>query len=170
MCQTSLAISPLKHRYQERHLVQLQLTILLTIRRSRLFTRSCTHCFSGIWGSSRNVCTKGAIFEGRLPGTCLVVQWLRLCAPNAGGLGSIPGWGTIEHVSTKDPKCHNENGTSHVPQLSPSSAKKKKKKRRDGLRPTLRCQKWHGFLLLSTPHPAPLPPSCQLFTCPVLIQ
>ena len=24
-------------------------------------------------------------------GTCLVVQWLRLCAPNAGGLGSIPG-------------------------------------------------------------------------------
>ncbi|TEA37365.1 hypothetical protein DBR06_SOUSAS1910057, partial [Sousa chinensis] len=24
----------------------------------------------------------------------LVVQWLRLCAPNAGGLGSIPGQGT----------------------------------------------------------------------------
>ena len=64
--------------------------------------------------------------EGR--GMFLVFQWLRLCAPNAGGLGSIPGWGTIEHVSTKDPKCHNENGTSHVPQLSPSSAKKKKKK------------------------------------------
>ena len=63
--------------------------------------------------------------EGR--GMFLVFQWLRLCAPNAGGLGSIPGWGTIEHVSTKDPKCHNENGTSHVPQLSPSSAKKKKK-------------------------------------------
>ena len=87
--------------------------------------------------------------EGR--GMFLVFQWLRLCAPNAGGLGSIPGWGTIEHVSTKDPKCHNENGTFHVPQLSPSSAKKKKKKkRRDGLRPTLRCQKWHGFSLLST--------------------
>ena len=27
-------------------------------------------------------------------GTSLVVQWLRLCAPNAGGMGSIPGGGT----------------------------------------------------------------------------
>ena len=27
--------------------------------------------------------------------TSLVVQWLRLWAPNAGGLGSIPGQGTI---------------------------------------------------------------------------
>ena len=26
-------------------------------------------------------------------GTSLVVQWLRLHAPNAGGLGSIPVWG-----------------------------------------------------------------------------
>ena len=98
LCQTSLAISPLKHRYQERQLVQLQLTILLTIRRSGLFTRPCTHCFSGIWGSSRDVCPKGATFEGRLLGTCLVVQWLRLCAPNAGGLGSIPGRGTRPHT------------------------------------------------------------------------
>ena len=22
------------------------------------------------------------------------IQWLRLCASNAGGMGSIPGWGT----------------------------------------------------------------------------
>ena len=29
-----------------------------------------------------------------LQGTALVVQWLRLHAPNAGGLGSVPGWGT----------------------------------------------------------------------------
>ena len=27
-------------------------------------------------------------------GTCLVVQWLRLHTPNAGGLGSIPDQGT----------------------------------------------------------------------------
>ena len=27
-------------------------------------------------------------------GTSLVAQWLRLCSPNAGGLGSIPGRGT----------------------------------------------------------------------------
>ena len=25
-------------------------------------------------------------------GTSMVVQWLRLCTPNSGGLGSIPGW------------------------------------------------------------------------------
>ena len=24
----------------------------------------------------------------------MVVQWLRLCTPNAGDTGSIPGWGT----------------------------------------------------------------------------
>ena len=26
--------------------------------------------------------------------TSLVVQWLRLCTSTAGGMGSIPGWGT----------------------------------------------------------------------------
>ena len=31
-------------------------------------------------------------------GISLVVQWLRLCAPNAGGPGSIPGQGTRSHV------------------------------------------------------------------------
>ena len=31
-------------------------------------------------------------------GTSLVVQWLRLQAPNAGGLGSIPGQATRSHV------------------------------------------------------------------------
>ena len=55
-------------------------------------------------------------------GTSLVVQWLRLHALNAGGLGSIPGQGTrscmlqlrsrmlqlkILHATTKDPACHN---------------------------------------------------------------
>ena len=33
-----------------------------------------------------------------LSGTSLVVRWLRLCAPNAGGPGSIPGLGTRPHV------------------------------------------------------------------------
>ena len=41
-------------------------------------------------------------------GTSLVVQWLRLCAPVSGGLGSIPGQGT----------------RSHVPQIRPGAAKK----------------------------------------------
>ena len=31
-------------------------------------------------------------------GISLMVQWLRLSAPNAEGLGSIPGWGTRSHV------------------------------------------------------------------------
>ena len=45
-------------------------------------------------------------------GTPLVAQWLRLCAPNAGGLGSIPGQETRSymhaatkslHATTKEP-------------------------------------------------------------------
>ena len=46
-------------------------------------------------------------------GTSLVVQWVRLCAPNAGGLGSIPGWGTRSHVPQQ---------RSQVPQLRPGAA------------------------------------------------
>ena len=57
-------------------------------------------------------------------GTSLVVQWLRLCAPNAAGPGSIPGQGTRSHMpqlrvhmlqlkilcaATKDPACLNED-------------------------------------------------------------
>ena len=42
-------------------------------------------------------------------GTSLVVQWVRLRAPNAGGLGLIPGQGTRSHMhaATKEPACHN---------------------------------------------------------------
>ena len=32
------------------------------------------------------------------PRTSLVVQWLRLCPPNAGGLGSFPGRETRSHM------------------------------------------------------------------------
>ena len=43
------------------------------------------------------------------PGTSLVVQWLGLHAPNAGGLGSIPGQGTRSHMhaTTKKSACRN---------------------------------------------------------------
>ena len=37
-------------------------------------------------------------FKSEQIGTSLVVQWLRLCAPNAGGLVSIPGQGTRSHL------------------------------------------------------------------------
>ena len=49
-------------------------------------------------------------------GTSLEVQWLRLHAPNAGGLGLIPGQGTRSHMrattkswhaTTKEPTCRN---------------------------------------------------------------
>ena len=41
--------------------------------------------------------------------TSLVVQWLRLCAPNAGGLGLNPGQGTRSLMPQlkKDPAYHN---------------------------------------------------------------
>ena len=31
-------------------------------------------------------------------GTSLVVQWVRIHTPNAGGQDSIPGWGTRSHM------------------------------------------------------------------------
>ena len=52
-------------------------------------------------------------------GTSLVVQWLRLHAANAGGLGLIPGQGTRSHMlqlknsytatKIKDCACHNQD-------------------------------------------------------------
>ena len=49
--------------------------------------------------------------------TFLVVQWLRLCAPNAGVPGLILGQGTRSdvpatkslHASTQDPTCRNQD-------------------------------------------------------------
>ena len=54
-------------------------------------------------------------------GTSLVVQWVRLCAPNAGGPGSIPGQGTRSHIhaATKESACHNKG--PHMPQLKESA-------------------------------------------------
>ena len=56
-------------------------------------------------------------FKRNPVGTSLVVQWLRLWAPNAGGPGSIPGQGTRSHVraATKEPAC--------LPQLRPGATK-----------------------------------------------
>ena len=46
----------------------------------------------GRWGSGKNK----KIIKIKI-GTSLVVQWLRLCAPNTGGPGLIPGRGTRSH-------------------------------------------------------------------------
>ena len=41
----------------------------------------------------------GKEYENEYIGSSLVVQWLRLCAPNTGALGSIPSQGTRSHMS-----------------------------------------------------------------------
>ena len=47
--------------------------------------------------------------EQMIWGTSLAVQWLRLCAPNAGGPGLIPGRGTRSDMpQLKENLCHNE--------------------------------------------------------------
>ena len=61
--------------------------------------------------------TKVTLKTGTI-GSFLVVRWLRLCAPNAGGLGSIPSHGTRLHKATvKDPTCCSEDRKSYVPDL-----------------------------------------------------
>ena len=49
-------------------------------------------------------------FKTLIPGTYLVVQWLRLHVPNAGGPVSILGRGTRSHMQKlgkKNPAFHN---------------------------------------------------------------
>ena len=49
------------------------------------------------------------------PGTYLVVQWLRHCTPNAGGLGSIPGQGIRSPMlQLKIPCATNETWCSQM--------------------------------------------------------
>ena len=60
-----------------------------------------------------------------LRGTSLVVQWLRLCAPNAEGPGLIPGQGNRSHTSrlrlstakyiNKYTKTHTHTYTHNIP-------------------------------------------------------
>ena len=67
--------------------------------------------------------------------TSLVVQGLRISAPNAGSLGSISGQGTRSHMlqlvhmpRLNDSMCYNEDQRSHMLQLRPDMAKNKQKK------------------------------------------
>ena len=54
--------------------------------------------------------------KNQMEGTSLVVQWLRLCAPNAGGLDQ-------SLVRELDPAGHNEDRRSHMLQPGPGTAK-----------------------------------------------
>ena len=73
----------------------------------------------------------------RIQGTSLVVQWLRLHAPNAGGPGSIPSQGTRSHmphlrnclpqlkslhVAIKELTCLNKDWRSSKPKLRSGTA------------------------------------------------
>ena len=63
------------------------------------------HEWSSLWQAAENGSnlSRREFIQKALGGTSLVVQWLRLCSPNAGGLSSIPGWGTRSrmHAATK---------------------------------------------------------------------
>ena len=65
----------------------------------RLHSAHGPHVCSSFW--MNGIIVAAVTQEGNL-GTSLVVQWLRLHAPNAGGPVSIPGPGTkIPHAATK---------------------------------------------------------------------
>ena len=55
--------------------------------------RKC-HCRQRTWSSQRE--DKEQTLEEM--GMSLVAQWLRICTPNGGGQGSIPGQGTRSHM------------------------------------------------------------------------
>ena len=64
-------------------------------------------------------------------GISLKVQRLRFCTPNARGLGSTPSQGPRPHMpqlkiytsQRKHLAGYNEDGRSHIPQLTPSTDK-----------------------------------------------
>ena len=66
-----------------------------------------------------------------------MVQWVGRCAPNVGGPGSIPGWGTRSHMhaATKTQHAatmslHATTKRSRIPQLRPGTAKINKLKKK----------------------------------------
>ena len=68
--------------------------------------------FKSIYPSERGPCKKVPFKKKKNEeiGTSLVVQWLRLCVPNAGGPGLMPGQGTRYHMpQLKDPACRSED-------------------------------------------------------------
>ena len=88
-----------------------------------------------------------------ISGTSLVVYWLRLRAPQAGGLGSIPGQGTRSHIpQLRNP--HTQLKILHAAtktQQSQTSIKKKTKMSLDIAKAV-----WEGkptlYLLLRSTH------------------
>ena len=76
--------------------------------------RSCQLIWVYQWNKSlktkllaRTVCALKILIDR---GFSVAAHWLRLCAPNVGGPGSIPDQETRAHIAAakiKDPVCHN---------------------------------------------------------------
>ena len=78
--------------------------------KEKLLYMSCSNC-----EPPRSFIHNKASVEKQCRGTSLAVQWLRLRAPNAGGTGSIPGWGTkIPHVAQSGQKKGNSSLLTHA--------------------------------------------------------
>ena len=79
-------------------------------------------------------------------GDFLVVQWIRICALNTEGLGSIPAWGTkILHTTTK-PMMQQTPNAAKINQFS--SVQFSRSVVSDSLRP-------HGLQHTRPPYPSP---------------
>ena len=53
-----------------------------------------------------------------------MVQWLRLCAPNAGVPGSIPGWGARSHINAATKSSHATTKIPHAATKTRCSGRK----------------------------------------------
>ena len=95
---------------------------------SKLHSRKITLAWvRGPWCRVKENSYKTLLSEGAIV-TSLVVQWLRLCAPNAGGLGSIPGERTRSHVPqlrvcmlNEDSPCCNKDQRSKMLSAAPKT-------------------------------------------------
>ena len=70
---------------------------ILTVSKLRPFMFTNNFSKTRKWQPSLHERSIGLLIENN-PGTSLVVQWLRLHTPNAGGSGLIPGQGTRSHM------------------------------------------------------------------------
>ena len=96
-------------------------------------------------------------------GTSLVVQWLKLRAPNAGGLGSIPGQGTGSHMRAATKSSHatikRRLPAATKTWLNQVNKKKKKKKKKICLirsLPASQCPRAQNLNPPMAPEPAVL--------------
>ena len=91
-----------------------------------LWTKLCSPKIHYVEALTPNVTIFGdRAFKEVIMGTSLVVHWVRLHAPNAGGPGSIPCRGTRSHMHATTKSLHAATRV-HMPQLQiPRAATKR---------------------------------------------